>query len=101
MWVYLNQFRQNLLISFKFLTFYEATFLCRGGHHIDVETICFGPLESSQRKISMPRLTKMLIYGKGYDISYFCVRGFLTYKPSFIQIGPKAAKFVFWGGLEE
>ena len=57
---------------------YHAIFLFRGVHHIDIATICFGLVELSQRKISMPRGNKTSIYVIGYDISYFCVGGFTS-----------------------
>ena len=56
----------------------DAIFLCSGGHHIDVAIICFWLIESSQRKISMPRQNRMLIHIIVYDISYICAGGFTS-----------------------
>ena len=57
---------------------YDAIFLYRGVLHIDIATICFGLIESLQRKISLLRQNITSIYVIGYDISYFCVRGFTS-----------------------
>ena len=55
---------------------YDAIFLCRGVHHLDIATICFGLVGSSQIKMSTTMQNKMLIYVIEYDISYIGAGGF-------------------------
>ena len=57
---------------------YDAIFLYSGSLHLDVATICFGLVESSQQKMSMLRWNKTLIHVIGYDISHICVGGFTS-----------------------